>query len=113
MYMLPADEQRISDVERGRTSRAVVPLRPGESLSAGDTILFALSQAGPGQLPAYVKGGDCVVVLLTEVTQLSGTDPASGQPLVQITWNPLGQIKPAPPPPPRRPVKPRVTPEKA
>ena len=90
MNTYPADEQRISEVERGRSCRAVVPLPHGETLAAGDTVLFALSHARPGQQPAYVKGGDSVLVCLTEVTELGRTDPASGLPLVQLTWKPPG-----------------------
>ena len=90
MNTYPADEQRISEVERGRSCRAVVPVPHGESLSAGDTVLFALWHARPGQQPAYVKGGDSVLVCLTDVTELGRMDPDSGQPLVQLTWKPPG-----------------------
>lgn len=94
MNTYPADEQRISEVERGRSCRAIVPLQHGETISAGDTVLFALSHSRPGQQPAYVKGGDSVLVCLTDVTHLGRIDPASGQPLVQLTWKPLGQVAP-------------------
>ena len=90
MNTYPTDEQRISEIERGRSCRAVVPLPHGETLSAGDTVLFALSHARPGQQPAYVEGGDSVLVRLTDVTELGRIDPASGQPLVELTWKPLG-----------------------
>jgi hypothetical protein len=86
----PADEQRISEVERGRTCRAIVPLPPGNTLAAGDSILFALSSSRAGQQPSYVKGGDSVLVCLTEVTDLEKTDPITGQALVELTWEPLG-----------------------
>lgn len=91
MKTFPADDMRISEVERGRSCRAVVPLPHGEAISAGDCVLFALSQARSGQPPAYVPGGDSVLVCLTEVTDLGRTDPASGHPLVELTWKPLGQ----------------------
>jgi hypothetical protein len=94
MNTYPADEQRISEVERGRSCRAIVPLPRGETISAGDTVLFALSHSRAGQQPAYVKGGDSVLVCLTDVTALGSIDPASGQPLVQLTWKPLGQGDP-------------------
>ena len=94
MNTYPADEQRISDVERGRSCGAVVPLPPGGSLAAGDTILFALSQSRAGQQPSYVKGGDSVVVLLTGVTDLGAIDPITGQALFQLSWEPLGQNAP-------------------
>ncbi len=94
MNTYPADERRISEVERGRSCQAVVSLPPGESLKAGDTVLFALWQARPGQPPAYVKGGDSVLVCLTDVADLGRIDPASGQALVQLTWRPLGQGDP-------------------
>jgi hypothetical protein len=42
MNTYPADEQRISEVERGRSYEAVVSQPTGESLKAGDTVLFAL-----------------------------------------------------------------------
>jgi hypothetical protein len=63
MNTYPADEQRISDVERGRSCRAVVPLTHGERISAGDTVLLALSHARPGQQLASVKGGDQAIHL--------------------------------------------------
>jgi hypothetical protein len=94
MNTYPADEQRISDVERGRSCGAVVPLPSGESLAAGDTILFALSESRAGQQPSYVKGGDSVLVFLTGVTDLGTTDPMTGQALFQLRWEPLGQIGP-------------------
>ena len=43
MNTYPADEQRISEVERGRSCEAVVPLPPGGSLAAGDTEAFKLA----------------------------------------------------------------------
>jgi hypothetical protein len=91
IHTYPSDELRISDVERGRSCEAVVPLAPGGSLLAGDTVLFALSLSRPGQPPSYVKGGDSVLVSLTGVTNLEATDPATGQALVRIAWEPLGQ----------------------
>jgi hypothetical protein len=94
MNTYPADEQRISDVERGRSCRAVVPLPPGGSLAAGDTVLFALSESRAGQQPCYVKGGDSVLVFLTGVTDLGANDPRTGQPLFQLSWEPLGQVGP-------------------
>ncbi len=94
MNTFPAGEQMISEVERGLTCRAIVPLPQGETISAGDTVLFALSHARPGQRPAYVKGGDSVLVCLTDVTDVGRIDPASGQALVQLTWKPLGQGNP-------------------
>jgi hypothetical protein len=94
MKTYPADEKRISEVERGRSSEAIVSLPPGESLKAGDTVLFALSLSRAGQVPSYVKGGDSVLVCLTDVTDLGRIDPASDQALVQLTWKPLGQGDP-------------------
>jgi hypothetical protein len=92
MNSYPANEQRISEIERGRSCEAVVPLPPGGTLAAGDTILFALSQSRAGQQPSYVKGGDSVLVSLTDVTDLGVTDPVTGQALFQLRWEPLGQI---------------------
>jgi hypothetical protein len=94
MNTYPADEQRISDVERGRICRAIVPSPYGQTLLDGDTVLFALSHSRPGQQPSYVKGGDSVLVCLTDVTDLGRIDPTSGQPLVQVSWKPLGQPDP-------------------
>ena len=93
MNTYPADERRISEVERGWSCEAVVPL-PRPSLMAGDTVLFALSHARPGQPPSYVKGGDSVLVSLTGVTDLGVTDPVTGQALVRLEWEPLGQDGP-------------------
>jgi hypothetical protein len=94
MTTFPAGEGRISEVERGRSRKAIVSLPPGETVAAGDSVLFAHSQSRPGQQPAYVKGGDSVLVVLTDVFDLGTADPASGQPLVQLSWNPLGQPDP-------------------
>ena len=94
MNTYPADEQRISDVERGRSCGAVVPFPPGGSLAAGDTVLFALSQSRAGRPPCYVMGGDSVLVLLTGVTDLGTNDPITGQALFQLSWEPLGQNVP-------------------
>jgi hypothetical protein len=99
MNTYPADEQRIADIECGRSYRAVVPSPLGQTLSVGDTVLFALSHARAGQQPAYVRGGDSVLVCLTDVSDLGRIDPATGQALVQLTWKPLGRGEsPAPVP---------------
>jgi hypothetical protein len=91
MNTYPADEKRISEVERGRSYKAILPFPPGKTLSAGDTILFALAHnAGAGQEPNYVKGGDSVMVSLIDVVELDQADPSTGQPLFQITWKRLG-----------------------
>ncbi len=97
MNMYPADEQRISEVERGRSCEAVVPLPPGESLSPGDAVLFALSRSRAGQEPSYVKGGDSVLVSLTDVAALDRTDPGTGHALFHLRWEPLGQVQPTAP----------------
>jgi len=94
MNTYPADEHRISEVERGRSCEAVVPMPPGGSLSVGDTVLFALSQSRAGQQPSYVKGGDSVLVSLTGVADLDETDPATGHALFHLRWEPLGQHEP-------------------
>jgi hypothetical protein len=91
MNTYPADEQTISDVECGRCCRAVVLLPAGTTLAVGDAVLFAHSHARAGQQPAYVKGGDSILVCLAEVTDLGRIDPATGQALVQLTWKPLGR----------------------
>lgn len=90
IHTYPADERGISDVERGRIRDAVVPRPPDGSIVAGDTVLFALSLSRPGQPPRYVQGGDSVLVALTEVTELEAIDPATGQGLIRIAWEPLG-----------------------
>lgn len=97
MNTFPASEERISDVERGRSCRAIVSLPRGETIASGDTVLFAHSFARPGQQPEYVKGGDSVLVVLTDVFDLGKADPASGEPLIQLSWKPLGQGQGAPP----------------
>ena len=94
MNTYPADEQRISEVERGRSCEAIVALPPGESLKAGESVLFALSLSRTGQPPNYVKGGDSVLVSLTDVTDLGTTDPGTGCTFVRLRWEPLGQAKP-------------------
>lgn len=106
MTIYPADERRISEVERGRICEAVVPLPPDVHLQVGDTILFALCEPRPGQPACFVKGGDSVLVALTGVTVLETTDPETGQALVRITWEPLGKFVP-PVPTSRRAAKSR------
>jgi hypothetical protein len=87
----PASEQKISEVERGRTCNAVLPMPASKTLSAGDSIVFALAHFHPGHEPFYVSSGDSVCVSLTEVTDLEATDPATGQALFRFSWQPLGQ----------------------
>jgi len=87
----PASEQRISEVERGRVCNAILPMPDGKTLCPGDSILFALAYSDPGQETCYVKGGDSVCVSLTQVTELGGTDPATGQALFRLSWKPPGQ----------------------
>ena len=94
MNTYPADEQWISEVERGFRRQAIVPLPCGETISAGDCVLFALSLSRPGEPTSYVSRGDSVQVCLTDVTNLGTIDPASAQPLVQLTWKPPGQTNP-------------------
>lgn len=91
MNTFPANQQRISDVERGRCCEAILPSAPDEPLSVGTTILFAHSQARPGQPPDYIKGGDSVLVSLTDVADLGRTDPTTGHALFRVAWKPLGQ----------------------
>lgn len=90
MNIYPANEQQISEVERGRSCETVVSIPVGSSLVAGDTVLFALSQSRPGQQPSYVKGGDSVLVSLTDVIDTGASDPLTGQALFRLTWEPLG-----------------------
>jgi hypothetical protein len=92
MTTFPANEQTIAEVERGRSSEAVVPLPAGKSLSVGDNILFALSFCRAGELPSYIKGGDSIVVSLTDVADLDETDPTSGEALYRVSWKPLGHV---------------------
>jgi hypothetical protein len=87
----PASEQKISEVERGRIYDAILPMPGGKTLSAGDSIIFALAYSHAGRETCYVKGGDSVCVSLTQVTDLGATDPATGQALFRLSWNPLGQ----------------------
>jgi hypothetical protein len=87
----PASEQRISEVERGQSCNAVLPMPPGKTPSPGEFILFALAHSQAGKETYYVKDGDSVCVLLTDVTDLGTTDPATGQALFRLSWKPLGQ----------------------
>jgi hypothetical protein len=86
----PASEQRISEVERGLSCNAILPMPPGKTPSAGDHVLFALAHSQAGRETYYVKDGDSVCVLLTDVTDLGTTDPATGQALFRLSWKPLG-----------------------
>ena len=65
---------------------------PGGALSAGDSVVFALARSQDGLEPSFVRGGDSVRVLLTDVAELGTTDPATGQALYQLSWVPLGQV---------------------
>ena len=87
----PASERRIWEVERGRICNAILPMPRAKTLSAGDSIIFALAYSHAGQETCYVKCGDSVCVSLTEVTDLGANDPATGQALYRLCWNPLGQ----------------------
>jgi hypothetical protein len=87
----PASEQRISEVERGLICDAILPMPGARTLSAGDSIIFALAYCYAGQDPFYVKNGDSVCVSLTEVIDLGESDPATGQALFRLSWRPLDQ----------------------
>lgn len=91
MITYPASEQSISEVERGRSSNAIVPMVPGKTPSPGDLVLFALASSQAGPKACFVKDGDSVCVLLTEVTELDTTDPTTGLALYRLSWKPLGQ----------------------
>ena len=91
MNSYPASEQRISEIERGRICNAILPMPCAQTISAGDSIIFALAHKHPGMKSGYVKYGDSVSVLLTEVTDLGATDPATGQALFRFSWKPPGQ----------------------
>ena len=45
----PASEQRISEVERGLICNAVLPMPGARTLSAGDSIVFALAYLHAGK----------------------------------------------------------------
>ena len=87
----PASERRISEVERGRSCSAILPMPFGQTLAAGDSIIFALAYLDAGQETCFVKCGDSVCVSLTEITDLGATDPATGQALFRFGWKPLGE----------------------
>jgi hypothetical protein len=87
----PASEQRISEVERGLVCDAVLPMPGARTLSAGDSIIFALAYSYTGKDICYVQNGDSVCVSLTEATDLGETDPATGQALFRLSWKPLSQ----------------------
>jgi hypothetical protein len=89
MNIYPADERRISEIERGQSCEAVLPASPDQSPHIGETILFAHSESRAGQQPSYIKGGDSVLVSLADVADLGRTDPATGQALFRVSWKPL------------------------
>jgi hypothetical protein len=107
MTSYPANEQWISEVERGRSCGATLPVPSDKRLAPGDTILFALASSRPGEEPRYVKGGDSVLVSLTDVVDLGTVDRDTGESLFQISWRPLGQSEPQPAAG-RRAAKPRI-----
>ncbi len=86
----PADERRISEVERGRCWSAILPLPAGKSLAPGDSIIFALACPDENRELCYISGGDSVRVFLTDVTDMASNDPATGQALFRLSWAPLG-----------------------
>lgn len=92
MNTYPANECQLSDIERGRSCEAIVPLPAGQSLAAGEAILFAQTSSRAGGPPSFVKGGDSVLVSLTAVTDLGATDPVTGEALVRLVWEPLGRV---------------------
>ncbi len=98
MNSYPASEQRISEVERGRICDAILPMPRTQTLSAGDSIVFALAYSPAGQDTCYVKCGDSVCVSLTEIIDLETTDPVTGQALFRFSWQPLGQERLSPMP---------------
>jgi hypothetical protein len=85
----------IREVERGQTLSATLPIPPGEALAAGDSIIFVAAYSHDGYELRYAIDGGSVCVLLTGVTDLGKTDPATGQPLFRLSWKPLGQEPPA------------------
>jgi hypothetical protein len=91
MNSYPASEQRISEVERGRISNAILPMPFAQTIAAGDSVVFALAYLDADQETCFVKGGDSVCVSLTEVTDLGATDPANGEALFRFSWKPPGQ----------------------
>ena len=91
LHSYPASEQRISEVERGRICNAILPMPDARTLSAGDSVVFALAYSHAGKETCYVKCGDSVCVSLTEVTDLGAIDPATGRALFRLSWKPLGQ----------------------
>ena len=91
MNSYPASEQTIRQIERGGISSAILPMPAARTISIGDSIIFAQARSQPGQETAYVDLGDSVRVLLTEITDLGATDPATGQALFRFSWKPLGQ----------------------
>ncbi len=91
MNTYPASEQRISEVERGLICKAILPMPAGNTLSAGDSIIFARAYSYTGEEICYVQNGDSVCVSLTEVIDLGKTDPATGHALFRLSWKPLGQ----------------------
>jgi hypothetical protein len=97
MNNYPANERRISDVERGRISNAVLSMPPGRSLCIGDSIVFALAYSPASQEACYVSGGDSIRVSLTQVTDLGTIDPATGEALFRLSWGPLSQGEPPDP----------------
>jgi hypothetical protein len=87
----PVSEQRIREIETGRICDVALSMPDAQTLSAGDSIIFAHAHSRAGQAIDYVRGGDSICVLLTEITDLGATDPATGQALFRFSWEPLGQ----------------------
>ena len=94
MNTYPVTEQRMAEVERGRSCDAVLPLPPDGTLAPGDDVLFAVCHSRAGRTPSFTIWGDSVLVSLTNVIDLDKTDPATGQALFRVHWKPLGQDQP-------------------
>jgi hypothetical protein len=87
----PASEQRIWEVETGRIFSAILPMSCAPPLSVGDSIIFALAHSDLGTRSGYVRDGDSVCVILSEVTDLGTTDLTTGEALFRFSWKPPGQ----------------------
>ena len=57
VHIYLADEQRVSEVERGQGGEALLPASPGESHRIRETLLFARSLCRAGRLPSSIDGG--------------------------------------------------------
>ena len=87
MHSYPASELRISEVERGQSCAAILPMPPGKTPSAGECILFALAHTQAGRETHHVKNGDSVLSCAPMSPTWARPNPRPARPSVDSLGN--------------------------